>query len=817
MLKLRLFEVSPAWTIEDDTLIGYDLAFTRGLRLVGLDTTCDTSEALEDLSRRLNEVLCAIPEGSIVRFCSLELDGYRDVLASFQAQFPSNSVGAYVAHKKVEQCDSGLASLKRELYCFVSTPGLIRAQHYRDAILGRRAGKFLKRAKGLHAEKIEEVNRLQRTVARAFGGTGIVAEPLDAAALFAVTWRMANPLSPLGPPDLRRDFSLRGQLFASGLVEHMDLFQREGRLNRVLTLKVPPKQVLPTQIMELQTLPFPHQLVVTLRRVSDQDARRRVELNRNQGRELNRLLARFRGAERHAELPDYALIQQQADANDVLARLTAGEKLYDVATQLWLSGTTPDDLAKNTELALSRFRACGQAEGAVEELRGRFAFASMLPGHHGLIGDRFHPFLATRAADLLPVYQAPTGAKNPTAILSTREKQLVGFHPFDPTLPAWNATVAGGTGSGKSFATRILLTGWLARGGRVVIATRGRDYHRFAEIFGGTLCDISLEDPNLALGPFPTPSDVAKVGPERALEHLTSILAIMVVDGSTGLDRLARRLLYNATRALYDKLGPGASAPTFREWLAELEAIAASEPDSAALATQLSKQIRFWTEGPYGAVFCRNRKTFDDAPLSVWNLDQVHDRDTQGVVLAVLSGVIAQSIQSAPTVVVLDEVWSLFKSEAGAALVESLYRTVRKEGSAIWTISQSMNDYVALPDATKSAILNNSPIKMFLSHDSSELDLVSSTFRLSCRETELLASLKSKPGRFSDMLMFLGKHRLVVRLVPTGIEYWLATSHPKDCDWERLALKEHPNLDRLELLKRLGRSYPHGAINIQGV
>jgi len=92
-------------------------------------------------------------------------------------------------------------------------------------------------------------------------------------------------------------------------------------------------------------------------------------------------------------------------------------------------------------------------------------------------------------------------------------------------------------GSGKSFATADPSDCWIAKGGRVVVATRGRDYHRFAEIFGGSLYDISLDDPNLALGPSLPRPNLAKVGAERALEHLTSILAIMVQDGppaSTG-------------------------------------------------------------------------------------------------------------------------------------------------------------------------------------------------------------------------------------------------------------------------------------------
>jgi len=162
-----------------------------------------------------------------------------------------------------------------------------------------------------------------------------------------------------------------------------------------------------------------------------------------------------------------------------------------------------------------------------------------------------------------------------------------------------------------------------------------------------------------------------------------------------------------------------------------------------------------------------------------------------------------------------NEVWAIFKSDAGAALVENLYRTVRKAGSAIWTISQSMNDYVSLPAATRSAILNNSPMKFFLAHDTSELQLVASTFKLNSRELDLLASVRSDPGHYSELLAFLGRRPQVLRLSPTGIEYWLATSHPKDRDWEQLAMDQHPGMDRFALIQSLGRSYPNGAITLK--
>ena len=120
-----------------------------------------------------------------------------------------------------------------------------------------------------------------------------------------------------------------------------------------------------------------------------------------------------------------------------------------------------------------------------------------------------------------------------------------------------------------------------------------------------------------------------------------------------------------------------------------------------------------------------------------------------------------------------------------------------------------------VPDVCRSAILNNSPIKLFLSHDASDLDVVASTFKLNEREVELLRGLRSVPGRFSELLGLFGERRQVLRLVPTGIEYWLATSHPNDRKWEEFSIACNPKLSREEIVKGLAQRYPNGAIELQ--
>jgi conjugal transfer ATP-binding protein TraC len=200
--------------------------------------------------------------------------------------------------------------------------------------------------------------------------------------------------------------------------------------------------------------------------------------------------------------------------------------------------------------------------------------------------------------------------------------------------------------------------------------------------------------------------------------------------------------------------------------------------------------------------------------MSIWNLEKIPDADTQGVIFALLSNIIMQSIDFGPTIVVFDEVWAILKSEAGAHLVETLYRTVRKMGSCIWTISQSINDYVELPPSTRSSILSNSDLKFFLPHKSSEIDVVGEVFKLNERERHLLHSLEPRPGQYSEILCFIGPRRQVWRHVPTPLEYWCATSHPTDVKVAEAYESAHPEKSCRQVLEYLAAKYPNGAIHV---
>ncbi len=124
-----------------------------------------------------------------------------------------------------------------------------------------------------------------------------------------------------------------------------------------------------------------------------------------------------------------------------------------------------------------------------------------------------------------------------------------------------------------------------------------------------------------------------------------------------------------------------------------------------------------------------------------------------------------------------------------------------------------MGDFSALPRRTRSAILNNATFRFFIRHDSSDAMLVAEEFGLHSEEHKALDALESKPGQYSQLLLQCAGQSIVLNMKPTPIEYWIATSHPKDM----ICWKNHTETSLWSKICDLAKRYPQGAIHGNGV
>jgi type IV secretory pathway VirB4 component len=150
----------------------------------------------------------------------------------------------------------------------------------------------------------------------------------------------------------------------------------------------------------------------------------------------------------------------------------------------------------------------------------------------------------------------------------------------------------------------------------------------------------------------------------------------------------------------------------------------------------------------------------------------------------------------------------LGQDETAERFLERSYRVMRKYDVAMWMISQQFNDFVKAKAGD--AIIGNSPIKLFLRHQSGH-DVVSDYFKFSDRTRAAFRGLSMKPGHFSDLLLLYGERFASVRLALHPMALWILTTDGDDKKLIERAAAKNPGLSRLEVLQQLARLYPNGA------
>jgi hypothetical protein len=107
------------------------------------------------------------------------------------------------------------------------------------------------------------------------------------------------------------------------------------------------------------------------------------------------------------------------------------------------------------------------------------------------------------------------------------------------------------------------------------------------------------------------------------------------------------------------------------------------------------------------------------------------------------------------------------------------------------------------------AIQANAANKVFLKQEPNVVDSLKTFASLSDKEIELLKSVETQKGRFSEALMISDTSRGVIRLVPDPFLYWLATSDAKDNEYLENKAQEFAG-KYLDALLECAKEKPYG-------
>jgi conjugal transfer ATP-binding protein TraC len=377
--------------------------------------------------------------------------------------------------------------------------------------------------------------------------------------------------------------------------------------------------------------------------------------------------------------------------------------------------------------------------------------------------------------------------------------------------------MAGASGAGKSVTANYLLMHLLASGTKALIIDVGGSYIKLIELFGGDYISFEPEaDPALNL--FYDPADVRRpdssLDPLRLQFMLTAIETLLVDRDRDSLSNAERAVLTGAVMQLYkDGYIEDGGAPTLRDLAGALTALHTSDDDDLATGRALARGLRHWLTGPHARLLDRRSNIKLTTDIAAFDLKGLPDEVRTPVVL-ILSAMIWNLVTrdtSERKVVVFDEVWTLLSSPASSRLIAELYRTSRKYGCSILSISQSVEDFTTSDIA--GALVNNSATAYLLRHRVGH-EIVADTFRLNERQQHVFRALEMRRGQYSELLVLSGDRSFVGRVVLTPLEYWIATTHPDDhAALDTMAVR-HPDMALLDLLHACADRWPRGVATL---
>ncbi|PWT75203.1 MAG: hypothetical protein C5B60_05680, partial [Chloroflexi bacterium] len=624
----------------------------------------------------------------------------------------------------------------------------------------------------------------------------------------------------------------------------------EGEYSRVLALTGYPRRVFNGWLARIIDEDMP--LDVSLH-IHPRDARAAL-------RTLRRHLAQYEASAaldlRMGRLPDPERRIAVEDVTRLQERIERGTtKVFDFGLYLRLyasrQGGLPE-LEHRTE----------QVHGALDHLgmvarpslwEQDLAFASILPeGRDALYRTRF--FDTETIATAWPFSTSSISmAEGIMFGLVPANGSFVVLDPFSPRFENANQVVFGVSGGGKSYATKLQVIRSLMFGISSIIVDPENEYQRLCEELGGE-CIRLAPGGNQHINPFDLPGSTMRGGHRATTvagwDQITAIpeartLAQVDDSGAAGSaqvgedeekDVLAEKI--QSLHAFFDLLlaergKDGGGGTVSRAEMARLDRVISTAYEQAGITsdprthsrpaplladiyralvspayraedtTGLAHRLHRYVDGSLSHMFSAPTDVELHNPLVVFNIADL-DEELRPLGLYLVSDCMWTHVRREhllvprPRLLLVDEAWSLLQFPEGGRFLSRLVRRARKRFLGVVTISQDINDF--LGSEWGQTILSNSATKLLMKQDSSSIDVISSTFKLTSGERRLLLCSEKGEG----LLLALGA-RIAIRVEASPDEHRLATSDPRETrPWPR-ARELEPHLaapSRSELVAR---------------
>ncbi len=786
------------WGFEDGIAIFKDRSLGFGFHLSSHDISCESDEKINQIKGQLHTFLGSLPSGIDIQFNqSVEKVGKRDLdehLSFSRRAIPLIRHVAEARYQKFSELDeSGVLPLRKN-FVFVRIPfddqiaakvrildlSIRRAHDESEARLNR----ALARAQSIQAE-IERNLIAAGFVVRRFQTSEVVEKIFD-------TWNPHHPLG-LGHFD---ETDIRDRVLLTELVKDIKGFRLGSVHHRVVTLKILPEQTFAGMAAALTDLPFASRLFLSVH-VPDQS--KEIEWLKLNRRMAYALVVGKKGV---SDLESEAKLQ---DIEDLLSAVVKdGEKIFSASLAIVLRSEDEHELEAQVSHVLQIIRELSGSEGYMETYASFDVFAtSSIPNARNK--ERAKRLKSSNLADLIPVFGLWEGFEKASVLLRTRMGSLFKFDPFSPSLTNANQIISGGSGSGKSYLTNLMVGQMLSQNPRVYILDIGGSYQKTCELLDGQYISLSMAS-GLSMNPFDrVPGNSVS---DEKIKFLVALVQIMTKeDDQKAIGKLEKAEIERAIQQVYiEEATPRLTHLRERLLNSEIDEV-----------RRIGKILSLWCgDSPFGKLIDRETNMGLEKRIVCFDLKGLEaNPDLQSAALFTITDMVWREVQknrSEMKFLVFDECWRLLESDAGSQFVAEVFRTFRKYYASAVAISQNIDDFARSKAA--SAIMPNSSIKWVLKQPGADFKRLAEVLRLNEREIALIQSLNQVKGQYSEAFLICEDKKAVVSVEATPFEYWLATTDPMDF---ALLKKEQADISQtgLSLIEHLSRKFPMGAANLR--
>jgi conjugal transfer ATP-binding protein TraC len=821
-----LSEELPYWDFLNDLVVLADGTLVAGLKIRGIAVESLDTDSINQITMGMRSFLNNIPDGYEISFFVDVNSNFESLLTAHEELRSGKKDLDWIVDTRLSSLREKAANndiLRPDIYAFVYRRFLSENKSSKLSFFSK-PKEFQSVKREAHEKASVELHQTLEGIVQSLSALGAGATKLNEKEMIEIIYRFLNPgrANGMEAPKLTQEHksqeftreelirepaltlpSPREQLVFSDVISGYESFYVDGLYHRTISLKTMPEFTHSALISRLMALPFPHALQIHVR-VPEQSK----ELSSLQSK---RRMAHSMSMSQGGRATDLESEARLNSTEELLRELiNTGQKIFYFQLSIVVRGETQDELEGRTRTILSKVREMNGAEAMAETAAGFKVWKTMLPLGN-LTAIRTKRVKTENLADFLPLYQPYEGSEStkPVCLFHNRQGGLLRFDPFDPKLPNYNTLVTGSSGAGKSFLNNLVLLQNLATKPLIYIIDIGGSYRKLCEFMEGQYIEITPPregEKASSINPLLLKDGLTEPPPQK-VKFLLSLLENMLTDEEGDkLHKLEKSLLEEVILTVYKDAAAQNTTPK----LSDLSRVLSESKDTEL--RNFSRMLYPWTgERPYGRVLDADSAIQLEKDFVVFDLKGLSSYpDLQSAAILVITDFIlgqVDSIRDRRKQILMDECWSLLKSKGSSHFMEYCVRTLRKTGSGITFITQGLEEIIASPIGA--AILSNTATK-FILQQRGDLEPTRKILKLNDQEMELISSLQSQKGRYSESFLFSNEDRAVIRAIPTPVEYWLATSDAADnqCIEERRARNPEKRLP--DIIYDLAKEFPFG-------